>query len=986
MRWKPRRLVAKEQQKPFDLTQGPLLRTMLLRMAPQEYVFLLSIHHIASDGWSMQVFFQELTDLYQAFAAHRPSPLPDLPVQYADYAVWQRQWLQGEALQKHVNYWKGQLQGVQTLQLPTDRRRPTLQTFAGAHHGFSLPLPLIEALRNLSQQEGVTLFMTLLAGFQVLLSRHSGQEDIVVGSYVAGRNRAELEKLMGFFLNTLVLRTDVSGNPTFRELLKRVRKMAMEAYAHQDLPFARLVEELQPQRDLSRNPLFQIVFQMLNIPGVSAPGARQPKPLHEEVQRTTTMVDITCSLWESPEGLIGDLEYNTDLFDAPTMARLAVHYQGLLEAVARTPEMRIWQLPLLTEAERQLFVQWNQTRRDYGDESSLVELFRRQTAATPQAIAFRCEGQDLSYAELDQRSERLASHLQKIGVGTGVVTGLCLERGLSMVTSLLAIFKAGGVYLPLDAAYPRERLVYMARDSGMKVLLTERGLGAVLADEIARTVYVGDVALWLEETSAPLESVRVRPEDLAYVIYTSGSTGRPKGVAVEHRQLLNRLRWMWEAYPFVDDEVSCQRTALNFVDSFWEMLGPLLKGNPTVIIPDAIARNPQALIEELRRHRVSRIWLVPSLLGVMLNDPDLQRQLPDLKFWVSSGEALSWDLFQRFHKAMPDSTLFNLYGTSEVWDATWFDPRREALYGDRVPIGRPIHNVHVHVLDPYQQPAPVGVCGELYVGGDGLARHYLGLPDLTRQKFVSIPAGHGLDGRLYRTGDMVRYLPDGNLEYLGRSELQFKMRGFRVEPGEVESVLCENPSVREAVVVARQDGSGNGQLVAYCVVASSGVSSGDLRRFLEARLPEFMVPSFVVLIEKLPLLPNGKVDRAALPDGAELRTHSDHAYVAPTTPVQESLARIYSLLLKLTNVGIHDNFFAHMGGHSLLAMQVVSRIRQELGVDLPLRTFFENPTIFQLAAIIDQRQDRPTAPSIIPRVSRDRYRIQPSEGTTPTNA
>jgi amino acid adenylation domain-containing protein len=480
--------------------------------------------------------------------------------------------------------------------------------------------------------------------------------------------------------------------------------------------------------------------------------------------------------------------------------------------------------------------------------------------------------------------------------------------------------------------------------------------------------------------------VRVRPDDLAYVIYTSGSTGRPKGVAVEHRQLLNRLRWMWEAYPFADDEVSCQRTALNFVDSFWEMLGPLLKGNPTVIIPDDIARNPQALIAELRRHRVSRIWLVPSLLSIMLNEhPDLQRQLPDLKFWVSSGEALSWDLFQRFQKAMPDSTLFNSYGTSEVWDATWFDPRREALYGNRVPIGRPIHNVHVHVLDPYQQPAPVGVCGELYVGGEGLARHYLGLPDLTRQKFVSTPAGDSLDGRLYRTGDMVRYLPDGNLEYLGRSDQQSKIRGFRVEPGEIEGVLCENPSVREAVIKARQDGSGNGQLVAYCVVASSGISSGDLRRFLEARLPEFMVPSFVVLVEKLPLLPNGKVDRAALPDGAELRPHSDHAYVAPATPVQGSLARIYSLLLKLSNVGIHDNFFTHLGGHSLLAMQLVSRIRQELGVDLPLRTFFENPTVFQLAAIIDQRQDRPAAPSVIPRVSRDRYRIQPSEGTTPTN-
>jgi amino acid adenylation domain-containing protein len=957
-----RRQVAEEAERPFDLSRGPLVRTTLLRMGRLDHVFLMVIHHIVSDGWSMEVFFQELTALYEAFAAGRPSPLPELPLQYVDYAIWQRQWLQGEILQDQVRYWKEQLAGAPVLQLQTDRVRPALQSFAGSHHSFTLALPLVRALKALSHEEGATLFMTLLAGFCALLCRYSDQEDIVVGSYVAGRNRADLEKLIGFFINTIVLRVDASGNPPFREILKRVRKMALEAYAHQDLPFARLVEELQPERDLSRNPLFQVVFQLLNIPGAIPAPTGGPKPLHQEVQRRTTIVDLTCTLWETTEGISGDIEYNTDLFDAATVKRLVAHYEVLLEGIVAEADKRIRQLPLLTKSEqRQILIEWNGSQREDGQEVSLMEIFEGQAEARPTAVAFRCEGQELCFEELNRRSNQLAHYLQELGVGPEVVVGICLRRGLSLVIALLGVLKAGGAYLPLDPDYPSERLTFMARDAGIKVLLTEQRVGNELPCDEAKVVYLDREEASIREHCAHNPKVSTSSNHLAYLLYTSGSTGQPKGIAVEGRQILNRLRWMWEAYPFEAHEVGCQKTALNFVDSLWELLGMLLQGLPTVIIPTEVVRDPVALVNILEQHQVSRIWLVPSLLRTLLDQyPDLELRLPKLRFWVSSGEALSWDLFQRFQETMPQATLYNLYGTTEVWDATWFDPHLERVKDGQVPIGRAIRNVELYVLDPYQQAVPVGIPGELYVGGQGLARHYLNLPGLTREKFVphlfrSVPGV-----RLYRTGDLVRYLPDGNLEFLGRMDQQLKIRGFQVEPAEIEALLRRQEAVQEGVVVGRKDSYGDTQLVAYCVPQPGrSLASTELRQYMKAWLPEYMVPSFFVLLEQLPLLPNGKVDRAALPAPNQMRPELEHAYVAPRTQIEEALAEMYADVLGLKQVGIYDNFFAHLGGHSLLGTQLLSRVRKRFRIELSIRSFFQNPTVSQLAeAICPMLQDQ----------------------------
>lgn len=977
---KARRRVAEEAERLFDLSRAPLLRTLLLRMGRQDHIFLLIIHHIVSDGWSMAVFYQELTELYRAFLAGQPSPLPELPVQYGDYAIWQREWLQGETLQVQVEYWKRHLAGASVLQLPTDRPRPAIQTFAGTHYSFTLPLSLTRALKALSQQEGATLFMTLLAGFQILLCRYSRQEDIVVGSYVAGRNRAELEKLIGFFLNTLVLRTDLSGNPPFRELLQRLRKIALEAYAHQDLPFARLVEELQLGRDLSRNPLFQVVFQLLNIPG-TLPTAGGAKPLHQEVQRETTVVDLTCSLWETTDGISGDLEYSTDLFEAATIHRLARHYQILLEGIVADPNQRIWQLPLLSEPEQRQVLEWSQTEHRDNYDRSLIEIFEERAKAQPTAVAFLYQGQQLCYEELDRRSSRLAHYLRELGVGPEIVVGLHLRRGLSLVVSLIAVLKAGGVYLPLDPDYPSERLAFMLQDAGTRVLLTEQELGSELPCEDTKVVYLDQVEAEIGERSALRTAVPVSPENLAYIIYTSGSTGQPKGVAVEHRQILNRLEWMWEAYPFEAHEVACQRTSLNFVDSLWELLGALLQGIPTVIVADEAMRDPAALVKELAEHRVSRLWLVPSLLCSLLDHySDLQQWLPELRFWVSSGEVLSWDLFQRFQQAMPKATLYNLYGTSEVWDATWFDPQREKIEPGRLPIGKAIRNVELHVLDAFQQLVPVGVPGELYVGGHGLARHYVNGAALTQEKFVSHPFRNGARSRLYRTGDLVRYLSEGNLEFLGRMDQQVKIRGFRVEPGEIEMLLRRHTSVQEAVVVAREDDPGDIRLVAYCMTRpDQTLSSAEVRRYLESQLPEYMVPSLLIPIKTWPTLPNGKVDRAALPAPDRMRPELEQAYTEPRTPVEEALAAMYADVLRLKQVGVHDDFFTHLGGHSLLATQLVSRIRQHFQVELSLRSFFENPTVALLATAISEQDGREKSIPPIERLSRDQYRLEAFE-------
>jgi amino acid adenylation domain-containing protein len=820
-------LAQEEALRPFDLEQGPLVRTALLRMGDDEYILLLTMHHIISDGWSVRLFWSELLAIWTAFDNGEPSPLPDLPIQYADFAVWQRDWLQGDVLETQLNYWKKQLADLRILPLPTDHPRPPVQTAHGATHSITFSRELSVALGMLSQQEGVTLFMTLLAAFQTLLFRYSGQDDIAVGTFIANRNRAEIEGLIGFFVNALVLRSDFSGLPSFRQLLKQARNTTLEAYENQDLPFARLVQEIQPQRDLSRNPLFQVAFQVLNTPSLNQNEADSDLPL-PEVQSGTAIFDITFTVWESAGGLAGEIEYNTDLFDPDTVSRMASHYQILLTGIVADPDRCVHDLPLLSDAERQLLDEWNATSTEYPDQESIVSLFEAQVARTPEATAFICEGQQLSYQELDRRANQLGHYLQELGVAPETLVGICLERSLNFVVALLGVLKAGGAYLPLDPSYPEQRLEFMVDDSGASVLLTQTHLRTAFSATQARLVCVDAESEAIAKQSESHPDRNVTPQHLAYVIYTSGSTGKPKGVAVEHKQLLNRFAWMWKCYPFDPDEVGCQKTALNFVDSIWELLGPLLKGIPTAIIPDRALKDANTLVTILAEQRVTRIWVVPSFLRMLLETfPDLQGRLPRLKFWVSSGEALPVELSERFRKLMPNSVLYNLYGTSEVWDVTWYDPGTQGQALSRVPIGRSISNMQVYILDNQLQPVPIGIPGELYVGGVGLARGYIKRPEMTAEKFIPSPFSDKPGARLYRTGDLARYRLDGNIEYFGRIDHQVKIRGFRVELGEVEMMLAQHPRVQQIAVIAREDNPGDQRLVAYVVQNPAYAGSED---------------------------------------------------------------------------------------------------------------------------------------------------------------
>jgi amino acid adenylation domain-containing protein len=968
-----RRLATEEIRLPFDLTQGPLVRVTLLQLDDTVHVVFLTMHHIISDGWSMGVFIRELTALYQAFSHGNPSPLPDLPIQYADFAVWQRQWLQGDVLNAHLSYWTQQLGGtVPLLQLPTDRPRPRVQSFNGATQSFCLSPSLTDALQALSRQEGVTLFMTLLAAFKTLLHRYTGQDDILVGSPIANRNRTEIEGLIGFFVNTLVLRTDLSGNPSFREVLGRVREVALAAYTHQDLPFEYVVEALQPERDLSYNPLFQVSFVLQNDPDTEL---KLPDLTLSSLKPDThtAKFDLSLTMQETETGLAGTFEYSTDLFDAATLERTIAHFSMLLAGVVAAPDRRISELPLLTDTERhQLLVAWNQREDLSGYFSSDLPLdrcihqhFEAQAEATPDAVAVVFENQQLTFAELNSRSNQLAHYLRSIGVKPDVLVGICIDRSVEMIVGLLGILKAGGAYVPLDPAYPQARLAFMVADTQIPVLLTNEKCSYVLADIIGLANPTPFVIRLDADWNAiaqhsPLNPVHhTTPDNLAYVIYTSGSTGTPKGVLGCHRGAVNRLGW--NPYPLTPDDICCQKTSLNFVDSVWELFAPLLHGLCTVIIPDAILKDLHQFVQTLSDQQVTRIVLVPSLLRVLLDlFPNLQEQLPRLNYWVSSGEALSLELCQRFQQQMPQSILINLYGSSEVSaDVTWYDTQTSPALGV-VPIGCPIPNIQVYVLDRHMQPVPIGIVGELYVGGEGLARGYLNRPDLTAERFIPDPFSQRSGTFLYRTGDLARYRSNGEIEYWGRVDHQVKLRGIRVEPGDIEAALKQHPQVQDAVVIAREDDPKDRRLVAYVVSSQSQtLNLRLLRDFLNDKLPSYLIPDTLVELEALPLTPNGKVNRQALP-APDRHTQLELDFIAPQTPMEQDIAQIWTELLKLERVGVNDNFF-DMGGHSLLATQLTSRVRTTLGVELSLRDLFTFPTIKQMAELVETRLLNPSS-------------------------
>ena len=924
----------------FDLTQAPLLRLALFRVTESTHLLVLVIHHIVSDGWSMGVFCRELAALY----AGNGEPLPPLPVQYPDFAQWQRAELQGAVLERQLAYWRARLASLTTLELPTDRPRPPAQSYRGARHTFALSAELSATLKQLSQRERVTPYMLLLAAFQVLLSRYSGQDDIAVGSPIAGRTRREFEGLIGFFVNTLVLRTDLSGNPRFRDLLARVRESALDAYAHQDVPFEKLVEELKPERDASRNPLIQVMFVLQNAPGggLALPGLEMTG---QALDTATAKFDLMLTLSEGPSGLRGTLEYATDLFEAATIERMAGHFLRLLEGIAADPECRIGELPLLTAPERhQLLVEWNDTAVDYPRDQTIHRLFEQQVERTPDALAVEFGEQRLTYRELNAHANQLAHHLRSLGVGPDVLVGLCVERSLELVVALLGILKAGGAYAPLDPGYPAQRLAFMLENAQAPVLLTQERLLSLLPPHAGRTLCLDRD--WPTAAAQPATNPAntASTANLAYVIYTSGSTGMPKGVMIEHRSLVNHMLWMQSRFPLDDSDSVLQKTPASADAAVWEYFAPLLNGARLVMAEVDAHRSPFDLVNAVVRSGITILQLAPSMLAAILDGPGFEH-CNSLRRVYCGGEPLSSEGVRRF-RTQSGAELVNLYGPTEVTiDSTyWVCDERDDSH--LTPIGRPIDNISAYVLSATHQPVPIGVVGELYLGGCGLARGYWRRVDLSLERFMPNPFGDPTLDRLYRTGDLVRQRAGGALEFIGRSDQQVKIRGYRVELGEIDATLAQHPEVREAVVLLREDAPGNQRLVAYVVAREEDLAAADLRAWLKQQLPLYMVPATFVLLPALPLTPNGKVNRKALP-APETETR-ELPLELPTTPIESTIAEIWADVLSLTIVGIDEDFF-DLGGHSLLAVRLMSRINQTMGVDLNLRQLFETPTVRGLA-------------------------------------
>lgn len=968
-------LVSQEYQLPFDLATGALIRVLLLQLEQTEYILLLTLHHIVSDDWSIGVLIRELKTIYTAFALKKPSPLPELTLQYADFADWQRQWWQGDsgevALQKQLSYWRQQLAGISLLNLPTDRPRPARQSYQGATQFLELPKSLSKALKTLAQQEGVTLFMTLLAAFQTLLYRYTQQEDISVGTPIANRNRSEIEPLIGFFVNSLVLRANLSENLTFRELLKQVREVTLGAYAHQDLPFEKLVEELHPERNLSIHPLFQVVFALQNAP---MEALELPNLILSSmnIDLKTTRFDLEFHLWESTdsfrslwgekwehtEGIRGIVVYKTDLFDETTISRLIQHFKTLLEAIVIAPEMRISELPLLSLSEQnQLLVKWNNTVTDYPKSLCIHQLFEQQVQRCSQAIAVAYGNQEITYGKLNIYSNQLAYYLQKKGVGSGVLVGIYLQPSPEMIIAMLGILKAGGAYVPLDTSYPEQRLNFMMNDAQIAVLLTDT---SVLKDENLfssfNRVYLDQDWEFIEQESQDNLSCELESDQIAYVIYTSGSTGQPKGVTIPHRAV-NRLLLNTNYIKLETSDKVAQVSNTSFDAATFEIWGALLHGAQLVGINRDITLSPQDFAQQLQQKGISIMFLTTALFQQMARS--VPQAFASLRYLLFGGESVNPRWVKKILKNCPPQNLIQVYGPTESTTfATYYQVECVAENASYIPIGRPLANTHIHLLDQQLKPVPIGIIGELYIGGDGLATGYLNRPDLTAEKFL-IPPENIPSPCLYKTGDLAILKSDGNLEFIGRTDYQVKLRGYRIELGEIEAILSQHPLVIENVVLIWEEIPDEQQLVAYVVSDLCQTSNKQvqnltflLRQFLQEKLPSYMIPSAFVILESFPLTANGKVNRSALTTLNKVNFINEDNYISPRNTVEELLGEIWTKVLGKQSIGVYDNFF-ELGGHSLLATQLTSRIRDAFKIELSVSQLFEAPTIASLAKYIE---------------------------------
>ncbi|MCB8765707.1 amino acid adenylation domain-containing protein [Planktothrix agardhii 1029] len=965
---------------PFDLANESLIRATLLKLSDTEHFLFICMHHVVSDGWSMGVFIQELTTLYNAYTKGLEPLLKELPIQYADFALWQREYLQGEILQNQLNYWQKQLAAAPALlHLPSDRPRPPEQRFEGDRIRCLLSPELSQGLNRLSREKGVTLFMTLLTAFNILLNRYTGETDILVGTPIANRTRSELDGLIGFFVNTLVLRTDLARNPSFSEALKQVRETATDAYDHQDLPFEMLVEALQPERNMSYTPLFQVMFGLDNevLNAIDLEGI---KATHQPLEFKTAKFDLSLSIQIKEAGLTTSWEYNTDLFNQSTIERLSGHFINLLTGIIANPEQSIAQLPLLTESERcQLLVDWNQTQIDYQPELCLHQLFEQQVKLNPDAIAVRLENEFLTYQELNNRANQLGHYLQSLGVKADGLVGLFVERSLDMIVGILGILKAGGAYVPLDVNYPKDRITYLLEDTQLSIVLTQSQFLGQLPQFQGTTICLDQDWSIIAKQSTVNPIVEVDQHNLAYIIYTSGSTGKPKGVMIEHRSVVNYILTVIRECSLTSDDKILQFASICFDASVEEIFGGLLSGATLALRTEDMLRSSEDFWQCCQKWQLTVLIFPAAYWHQLVSEltPTTPQIITNIKLIMVGGEAIQQSKVKQWHQNTvnysPLPQLFNAYGPTEATIITTLCEFTSPTITN-VPIGRPLSNTQVYILDAFLQPVPVGVAGELHIGGAGLARGYLNRPELTQEKFIPDPFSNYSDSRLYKTGDLARYLPDGNIEYLGRIDNQVKIRGFRIELGEIETVLSQHSAVKTAIVIAREDETEQKRLVAYVVTQTEGISApqeqsllavNELRQFLKAQLPEYMVPSAFVILESLPLTSNGKVDRRALPAPD---FQSEEQYVAPRNPIEEILASIWVKVLKVEQVGIHDNFF-ELGGHSLLATQLISRIRKAFKVEMPLRELFVAPTVAALAQVIKRvsEQEERTELPILPR-------------------
>ncbi len=955
------KLSAEYFQQPFDLGKGPLIRASVLKLGEPNYLLLLSMHHIIFDGWSIGIFFRELATLYESYSAREPASLSDPTLQYSDFAYWQRQWLQGDALKTHLTFWKAYLSGANTiLDLHTDRPRPPVQSFRGARRSFRIPSDVVESIKLLAQQEQATLFAALLSAFQTLLFRYTNQEDITVGTPVANRNKLEIENLIGFFVNTVPIRVDLSGDPTFRQLLGRVRETILEVQTHQEIPLERVVEEVQPKRELNRAPLFQVMFVLQNAPFPQLKLADLTL-VPMEIDNGTAKFDLTLYMREMGRELTGSLAYNTDLFESTSIARMISCFQILLESVAADADQHISKLALLAATQRQeLLTEYNQTDEAYLCDRLIHQLFEAEAESSPDALALVYEKQNLTYAELNKKANQLAHYLTSMGIGPELPVGICMEPSIDTIIGILGIIKAGGAYVPIDPSFPKERVDFILDDVRAPVLLTRQTTPEKFSGCKAQVINLDADWQTITGYGDGNPDSYMEPGNLIYIIFTSGSTGTPKGVAIEHRQLLNYIYAVRQRlqFPFPASYATVSSIAADLGNT---CVFPSLSfgGSLHIISPDR-ASDPNALAEYFQEHDIDCLKIVPSHLSALLTSARSEQVIPRKRL-ILGGESSSWNLIERLRTLAPDCLIFNHYGPTESTVGV-LTCKVEDRLGDEsatVPIGQPIGNIKTYLLDQHFEPAPIGIPGEVHIGGLGLARGYFNRPELTAEKFIPNPFSHEPGARLYRTGDLARYGPSGNIEFLGRVDDQVKIHGFRIELGDIKAVLDQHPSIRESLVTTYEP-LGAKALAAYIVFNSDvKVVIAELRDYMKKRLPEYMIPSAFVTLDLLPRLPNGKINRKALPapDKTALEAKT---YEPPASPFEKEMAAIWTRLLGVEQIGTRDSFF-DLGGHSLLATQLVARVYDVFQVSIPLRSIFEKPTIVELALVIEEELIREIA-------------------------